>query len=159
MAPRDEVTPPKRTVPEMVAEMLEHGGLPVETALVDGSPAVLRSILHVDGDVVTHVSPALLGTPEHAAALVMHAKALRETIDGFRDFARSFRQLRPLVRWAAAVVPPLVDAIVERHPVHAAMAFVASGGLVGVVSLVLGAGRRKNARAVADAVHALRKKR
>ena len=162
MVARQEVAapaPPPSTVAEMVAQLLEHGGLPVETKLEDGAAPILRTILHLDGSVVTYVSAASLGTPELPRALAAHVRALDESIEKLVTFARSFDGLGPVFRWVGLVAPPLVDALLEHHPVHAGVALLLSGGAVSLASLIKRAPGRRTARAVAEAVHEIRRRR
>ena len=144
------------TFAEAIAQLLEHGAFRVETTIGDTTAPVLRTVVYLDGDASTHVASRWVGTPELERALVVHGKALNETIAKLGVFARSFDRVGLALQAVVAFVPAILDALVEHDMHHAGILLVGSITFVVARALIMGANGRRLARRAADAVCAIR---
>ena len=154
--PTDNAPPqapaPVPTVAEAVAELLTHGGFSVETALESSPTPILRTVLYLDGDAVTYVASAALGTPELARAMVDHAKTIDDRLAALARFSRAFDGVGLVFGVLGALGPLVIDLLLERNPFHAGGVLVLSLCFVRLVALAKGADGRRLARTVVEAI-------
>ena len=130
--PREQVP---TTLAQIVAAFAVHGALIVSTRVADDVEA--RTIVHLDGDVTTMISPTCLSDSGADELLRRHEAAMRNVGALLRNGAASAAMRTTLVAAAVVVASTIVDLVAGHSPGHVLAVFgsVASVSVLAVTAM------------------------
>jgi hypothetical protein len=124
---------------DLIAELVLGGALRVSTRShgEDDPGLAALTVVHLDGDVTTSITPACLAHPDAHHLFRRHAQEMRRIDELLRHGAARLERVVMLVSSAAVVAGVAIDAATGHSSLHLLGAFLTLGGAgVAVIKLV-----------------------